>query len=233
MTSRPIESQLRRLGDDLAYPETPDIAGGITALVGGNGSGRSLRWLAVAAAAILVAIVVGLVPATREAVMSWLGVQGVRIERADVVGTAGQLDLGTPLAVEEAAAAVGFELAIPRALDEPGVAFVSGGMASFVYPSPEGSAELVLTQFEGDIEPVIVKQVPTDTAMSLVAVADVTAVWIEGPHAIFFLPADGPATEDQPRLAGNTLLWQRGPITFRLEGAASLAEARHIAESVD
>ena len=51
-------------------------------------------------------------------------------------------------------------------------------------------------------------------------------VWITGRPHLVSLPG-GPA-----RLASNTLIWQRGPLTVRVEGAETIAQATRIAESL-
>jgi len=57
--------------------------------------------------------------------------------------------------------------------------------------------------------------------------------WISGrPHSHAYVDARGVVREDTLRLAGDTLLWQRGAVTMRLEGAGSKAEALKIARSV-
>jgi hypothetical protein len=58
-------------------------------------------------------------------------------------------------------------------------------------------------------------------------------VWITGkPHGFGFVDARGRAWFERLRLAGDTLLWQRGPLTLRLEGALSKAAALRVARAV-
>jgi hypothetical protein len=59
-----------------------------------------------------------------------------------------------------------------------------------------------------------------------IAGSDESGVWIEGAPHVLFLPGA------PPRLAANTLLWRRGGLTLRLEGAASMDEALRIAGSL-
>ncbi|HWC41363.1 MAG TPA: DUF4367 domain-containing protein, partial [Actinomycetota bacterium] len=57
--------------------------------------------------------------------------------------------------------------------------------------------------------------------------------WFSGePHFFTYQDARGNLREEQTRLAGNTLIWQRGDLTLRLEGELSQEEALRIAESM-
>ena len=57
--------------------------------------------------------------------------------------------------------------------------------------------------------------------------------WFSGePHFFTYLDATGQVRDEQTRLAGNTLIWQRGDLTLRLEGQLSKEEALRIAESM-
>jgi hypothetical protein len=59
------------------------------------------------------------------------------------------------------------------------------------------------------------------------------AAYLEGaPHEVFFLDAHGSPRTDGVRLAGNVLLWQRGTLTLRIEGARSLRDALAVARSL-
>jgi hypothetical protein len=57
--------------------------------------------------------------------------------------------------------------------------------------------------------------------------------WLEGrPHFFFYRDATGAVRQETLRLAGNTLLWQQGEITFRLEAEQSRDAALRIASSL-
>ena len=57
--------------------------------------------------------------------------------------------------------------------------------------------------------------------------------WFSGePHFFTYLDANGNARDEQTRLAGNTLIWQRGDLTLRLEGKLPRDEPIRIAESM-
>jgi hypothetical protein len=52
------------------------------------------------------------------------------------------------------------------------------------------------------------------------------------PHAFVYVDARGRTREETLRLAGDTLLWTRDGISYRLEGPVSAARALRIARSV-
>jgi hypothetical protein len=58
-------------------------------------------------------------------------------------------------------------------------------------------------------------------------------VWIEEPHVVFFRDLRGRLRQSTGRLAGQTLLWQHGAVTLRLEGDLSKEEALRIARTAD
>jgi hypothetical protein len=59
-------------------------------------------------------------------------------------------------------------------------------------------------------------------------------IWLSGePHAFMFRTRGSEVYEDVFYLAGNTLLWERGPVTYRLEADVMLADALRIARSVE
>ena len=77
--------------------------------------------------------------------------------------------------------------------------------------NPGGSIITKLTKIGGDVEPVRVNGGP--------------GLWVPEGHVVFELGR-------QPRLAGNTLLWEQAGLTLRLEGRLSEAQALKIAASV-
>ena len=58
-------------------------------------------------------------------------------------------------------------------------------------------------------------------------------IWLEGePHGFYYLDEAGQPRDETLRLARNTLLWERGPLTFRLEGDLTREQALAVARSL-
>jgi len=238
-----LELALVRLGRELAYPETPELASSVRArLAAGRPSrGRlSRRALVVAFAGLAVVAAAALaVPQSRAAILEFFGLRGVAIERVEElpeVNPQAPLILGDEVSLEEAASRAGFALLVPEELGEPDVVYFAsvpaGGMVSFVYGDPDDPRAL-FTQFRGSVEEVaFMKKAVADTEVRDVFVGASRGFWLSGdPHVFRFIDANGQFTEENVRLAGNVLLWERGGVTLRLEADVSLAEALEIARS--
>ena len=66
-----------------------------------------------------------------------------------------------------------------------------------------------------------------------VQVAGQPGYWFSGePHFFSYQDRAGEINDESTRLAGNTLVWQAGAQTLRLEGQLSKQEALRIAESM-
>lgn len=243
-----LERELRALGADLDFPATPDLVGAVRSRIATAPPARPFRWrrpLVLALATLIVAIgAVMAVPAARTAVLEWLGLRGVTIQHVPeerVVPPGGELALGERVTLAQARRNAGFRVRVPR-LDELGTpdavyfsaAHASGGYVSLVYGSGE-DVHLLVTQFRARIdEGLIQKSIAPGTTVERTSVRGASsAFWIEGePHQIFYVDDERRAIPDTARLAGNTLLWQLGAVTYRLEGAATLDEALRIGRSM-
>jgi hypothetical protein len=220
-------------------------------------AGASEGWrraVAVAAAvAVLAAGVVVFSPAAREAVAGWLGLGGVKITRVPHLPTPpsgttfGQnLELGAPVSLQAARERSAWSVLVPHdpRLVEASVFLnqsLSGGQVSFVYRAgpglPETSATgvgLLLTEFQATAdEAFIEKLLGAGSIVKAVTVDGRPGFWVTGAvHQILYLAPDGSVVPDSIRLAGNTLLWQDGSVTLRIESSLSEAEAIRIASTV-
>lgn len=246
-----LERDLRQLGEQV-LPPTPDLVGAVMAKIevdavadaGGYSVtrrrplGRLLQpaWATAIVLAVLIVAVLAIPPA-REAVADWLGIGQVRVEQVPElppVTTVVGPDLGETLNLGIAVPVPAAPL--PDALGPPESAYEDErGTTTYVWlPSatlPEVGASGVgalLSTFVDDGIPVA-KQVAGDTELVEVTVDGQPGLWIVGgPHVVFF---DGGNTYEG-RLAGNTLLWERDGLTYRLEIAVELEAALAIAESL-
>jgi hypothetical protein len=223
------------------------------------GLGRLAGWRRLAAvglAAVLLATAVLVAsPGTREAVARRLGLRGVGVQIGGpppptvttTPGTRLDLGLGKRVTLAEARRRVGFPVLVPAAggFDRPDAVFVdeavpAGGRVDLVYrarpglpASPFTDAGLLITQFRGQVEPDFLKKVTGAGMVQLVTVGGEPGYFFSGePHFFSYQDSTGQFREEQTRLAGNTLIWQRGDLTLRLEGQLSMKEALRIAESM-
>ncbi len=154
------------------------------------------------------------------------------------------LQLGEPATLAAAEQAAGFHVLVPAALGPPDAVYldrtVPGGAVTLVYaPRPDLPASpitgvgLLLTEFRGTIESDLFgKGVGPDTTLTPLSVGGESGWWLEGaPHAFFYHAPDGQLRPDRIRLAGNTLLWEHGPLTLRLEAKLTRDAAVRLAES--
>lgn len=216
------------------------------------------RW-ASAVAAVVALVLLGSAlltasPSARRAVADFLGLRGVEIELDG--GTTSRpplpagdtLQLGRSVTLAEARVQAGFPLLVPAgggALGPPDGVYVdesvAGGAVSVVYRSRPGfpgagpsGVGVLLTQFRASVdEGALRKVVPRGSQVEAVSVSGQKGYWFEGsPHLLFFTDAQGRFVEDRSRLAGNTLIWEQGDITVRLESALSRDEAVRLAEDL-
>jgi len=228
-----LDGVLRELGRQVEFPPTPDLASAVRRRLGKRRSWR--RPVAIALAVLVAAIGAALaVPPARTAILDWLGLRGVdivRVEKLPPVPAIGDLDLGEPVTLAEARRRSPWLLAPAEAPDR--VYFstaIPGGKVSFLWGTP-ASVRLLLTEFRGQ-ESYIEKLIEPEAKVEPVDVGD-RGVWLEEPHVLAFRDRDGNFREDTARLAGKTLIWQRGSVTLRLEGDLSKEEALRIARSAD
>jgi len=156
-----LERMLARLGEELDWPEAPDLAAKVMdrlaepdrrrdrpdrfaaparPLLGLAGLRRSLA-LAAVALLLLAGTVFAAVPGVRHAVLDFFGLRGATVERRETLPTPPPerpLDLGTRTTLADAADQLGFTPLVPAALGDPDGVFVRRGL-------PGG--ELSLTYF--------------------------------------------------------------------------------------
>jgi hypothetical protein len=215
------------------------------------------RRLAVAGLAVLVLAAAVLVasPGTREAVARRLGLRGVGVQIGGpppptvttTPGTRLDLGLGERVTLAVARRRVGFPVLVPGAagFQEPAAVYVNeavpaGGRVDLVYrarpglsASPFTDVGLLVTEFRGQPTPEFLKKVAVLGMVEEVRVGGEPGYWFSGePHFFTYRDAAGSLQDEQTRLAGNTLVWQRGELTLRIEGEISKQEALRIAESM-
>ena len=225
-----LDAVLRELGRQVDFPPTPELAPAVRGRLETRRSWR--RPVAIALAVLLVALgATFAVPAARTAILDWLGIGGVHIVRVEQLPPApviGHLDLGRPVTLAEARLRAPW-LLVPS--DAPDRVYVStaipGGKVSLLWGTPE-NVRLLLTEFRG--EAFITKLIEPGAKVEPVDLGD-QGGWLDEPHVVAYRDRDGTFRENTARLAGNTLLWQQGEVTLRLEGDLSKEQALRIARS--
>jgi len=244
-----LERELRDLGGALELPAAPeDLAARVREAVTSEPAPRrrpGRRALVVALAVLVLAAVGALaVPQARTAILEWLGLRGASVERVETRPTApavpDDLGLGDLVTLAEARELAAFEVVDPGgtglgAADE--IRFdpvTADGQVAFLWLDENGDPETLLTEFRAPLGFEFVgKLAGPGTEVVPVDVNGAPGLWLEGePHGFYYLGADGEPRDETLRLAGNTLLWERGPLTFRLEGDLTRAEALGLAAAL-
>jgi hypothetical protein len=204
-------------------------------------------------AAALVFVVAGALvaasPTAREAIADFIGIGGVRVRAPSEMPTPAPgsgLDIGQRVSLAEAQAAVHFAVALPQLppYSEPDFVYLDERFPTRVtllygaeprLPAAAGRVGMLITQFEaGETELVAEKLLGRGTGIRLVEVDGARGYWISGePHVFFYVGKVDVSFEEIPRLAANTLLWERPDgLTIRIESELSLKETLRIARSL-
>jgi hypothetical protein len=236
-----LELELRQLGAAIEFPEPPDLVTRVRGQLGGapDRGWAPRRLVAVALAVLVVAVAaVMAVPSARTAVLEWLGIRGVSVTRVETLPEVGLLrtrDLGERITLAEARRRAPW-IVEPRSADIglPDQVYLStavpGDQVTFVWGTRR-KVQLLMTQTPG--EAVAEKMLAPGTGVEPAEVNGKPGVWMSGdPHAIIYRDERGQFREELSRLARNTLLWQDGQLTVRIEGDLSKDEALEIARSV-
>jgi hypothetical protein len=239
-----LPERLTQLGREIDYPETPNLKAALRPRLSQPARRQRLdtRWLAIAAAALIVALgAVLAIPTTRDAIADFFGLRGVIIQRVPRLpsptptngATVGQrLGLGRQVTLAQAQAAVPFGISFPQALGSPDQVFLIqpadlNAVALVWLPRPDlpvaaetGVGALVI-EFPGTVQPdLFMKMVGPDASLESVQVNGNPGYWISGkPHGFFFLDSKGNPREDTFRLARNVLIWNQGSLVVRVESA--------------
>jgi hypothetical protein len=244
-----LERELLALRDEIAWPQTPDLAAMVQARVAREPrrARRRFRLPArlVPALAVVIAVLIAFgvllaaSPGVRATLRDWLGIGAVAVKRVDRLpdlATARKLELGRRVTARAAADHLGYPLLTVRALGAPDAIYAGGAIVparvSVVYVArpglPAGTAGVgaLLDEIAGDSLPFAEKLVGGGVPIVRVNVNGAHGLFIAGRHALS-LP-----DELRPRLAGNTLLWARGGVTYRLETALGVRAALRLARSV-
>jgi hypothetical protein len=211
-----FEERLTRLGRELDWPPTPDLAPAVRRRL--EAPARRLeaparrrrppvllrRSLALALVALLVLAggVVAAVPGVRHAVLEFFGLRGATVERRAELPKAPALhplELGAPTTLERARRSLGFDPLLPRAVGAPPDAVfvkmsVPGGELSLAYrPRPRlrearsTGLGLLVGEFRGDLLPQYLGKIAGQaTRLERLRVGGERAVWIEGAPHLFF-----------------------------------------------
>lgn len=156
------------------------------------------------------------------------------------------LGLGERVSLDEARARAGFAVIVPGdpvlgTPDDVYVRAVTGGtQVTFVYRvrpdipvSPQAGISALVSELSGGTvdEGFFGKVLDRNTTLEKVTIDGQPGFWIQGQPHFFFYNAGvaGRVEQETLRLAGNTLIWQRGTLLLRLEAQVDKATALRIA----
>jgi hypothetical protein len=254
-----LETRLFALGRELDFPPTPDFVPAVRARSSTDRpANRPRSWrIALAAAAAIAVTVAALVaiPSTRDAIAGFFHLKGLIIQRVPTNPTptpsrgkssiGERLDLGEQVTLDHAQASLPYQIVIPPSLGTPDLVYLiappSTQAVALVYlPRPTlpqaaqtGVGALVI-EFRGQVQQdLFTKMLGPDATLENVMVNNNPGYWIGGaPHGFFFIDPQGIVREDTFRLAGNTLIWDQGGLTIRIESGLSKADVLQLAASM-
>ncbi len=179
------------------------------------------------------------VPGLRDAVGDLLGLDGASVQRVPrtppAPATAGR-DIGPQVTLAAARRAASFPLvtAHDARLGDPDAVHLARTLGdearvTLVYDG----GKVTLTQLRGStVTDLVRKLTPPQTRRSATSSsANEPALYIAGPHVVLYRDSKGRIVQDRARSAGRTLLWRRGPLLLRIEGAG-VQRALQIARTV-
>jgi hypothetical protein len=255
LTDIELEQALRALGARYPYPATPNLALAVRRRIVARPVAPARRlaiwrdpWRIALAAAVLLLLLGATVlanPTTRDAIAHFFHVSGVIVNRQPSplpsLSPGTPLDLGRRTTMADAQSAVSFHIAVPAELGAPDAVYVvtgiPGGEVALAYSPrpgivlvPQTGLGVLVTEFRGDLIPgFITKGVEQGTTAEEISVNGDPGWWIAGkPHMVIIRVGD----TDYPiqlRMAANTLIWQHGGVTYRIESGLSKADAFKIA----
>ena len=261
-----LERELRGLARTVEYPPPVDLGAAVRRVIGSESVPPrrlldrwtpSLRWrvaMAGATAIVLALSILSFSPAARDAVADLLGLRGVGIRvtespppsaPAPTGPLSGFMDVGEPVSLPEARAALDFEIRLPAdpRLGPPDEIYLSdepqgGRVTSFFRAGPrlpeiyETGTGALLTQFTGELDRnTIGKLVADGTTIDRIEVRGHRGLWVEGDHLFYLYRSDGMVIEETVRMSDSALLWQEGDVTLRLESGLSKRDALELARS--
>jgi hypothetical protein len=218
MTDDDIEAALRDLGQKIQVPGPPDLTASVLTRI--NAPRKRNRWLtALVAAFTAFAIAFAVSPAVRAGVQNLLEFAGVEFRTEPPASIAPPLP-SQEVSLDEARKQMPFEIHLPPQLGTPDKITVHEGRFVTLY-----YGDLRLDQFDGTLSPAIGKLIHGE---GVEQIGD--KVWIPYPHQIFYIDRNGEWRDEEPHGAGQTLIWQRGQVTLRLEGDLTKERALEIGE---
>jgi hypothetical protein len=252
-----LERQLRELATTGYLPSDPDVADRVRERIEREGRPaprrrRARRTLipALGVPLVLAATAVA-APELRHRVEGLLGLRGVEIHRTARLPNVPHhrnLHLGKAIGLDVARRSVGFHLLVPslQGLGEPDRVYLAqgfptpGGQVTLAYGPRPGFPRrgltgfaLLLSEFRARSLPYMDKTASGASEVVPVRIDGGRGFWLAGkPHVQVYRGKDGTIRPDTLRLAGNTLVWERGSLTLRLEGAASEQQALAVARSL-
>jgi hypothetical protein len=220
-----LARELSSLAEHVDWPATPELRLALEPRA--RRRGRRPLLAAIAFAAILALAAAFAVPESRGAILRFLHLGGVTIERVDTLPPAEQrpleAGLGSAVTLSEAKRLFGHDVLAPDLSPLPQLHLQGNNIVSMVF---EHSGEPVLLNEFGFGGGFLKKFAAGGTSIKDGGMG-VPSLWISGAvHDVFFPGAS-------PRLAGNTLVWEADGVTYRLEGhSLSQADAVALARSL-
>ena len=224
-----LEQRLQELGRELAFPAEPDLTADV------RYTGRPFPWRRVALAAAVVAVALGAafaVPQARTAILRWFHLRGVTVERVETLPEAQERSsaggLGPRLTLEQAQRRLGFRLLLPPLDGRPSAYVLDNALGTVILRL--GDRPVLLSEYLARSYALLKKSVSEKSVVEPVRVEGERGLWLEGPpHTLTYFNGRGEFQERTVKITGNVLLWTHGPVTLRLAGRISRAQALRLA----
>lgn len=226
-----LERALVALGNELDFPEVPDLTARVRERL------QRRRWVrpvvfAVALGALAIGVAMA-VPPARSAILKFFHIGSATVERVETLPPAPKrpltAGLGPALTRSAAEARAQVELKLPR-VATPRRYYAQPGMISTVIRVKGKS--VLLSELKGDQMGLFKKFASPGTRVQPVNLGEF-GLWLEGgPHVLMWQLNFGRIHRVETRLAGNVLLWLSADTTYRLEGALDKSQMLELAHQI-
>jgi len=236
-----VDALVQRAAEAVAYPATPRLRARVVGSIGrATGERRrparavpALAGIAIALGAAVAAVLA--VPASREAVADFFGIEGSTVDVAPTIPAAPTAEIdqnAEPSTIVDAAALAGFEPALADAGEPNAVYTVDYGQSTGIVIRYDG---FDLWQVDsGAFEGTFGKVVPVTASIQELTVNGAPARWISGgPHFVEYVDEHGVTSQGSSRVVERrTLIWRTPSALYRIETNLELADAVAIAEAL-